>query len=265
MSALASINQADATSLARPLLTDQDPRIRTTAAIALAGSASAADVDAAESVLLDLTADSGDANRKARRDVAIAIRHITNTKFRRLLVPLLYDPAPEVADEAMESVKAAGTDDFVFVPSLIALLRNRVLKGRARAVLISYGEPVIDALAFFMRDPDEDIWVGATRDDCPDSVAEVGRRPGRRARGNRRIPPIQDRFGARAAPPRAAEPDVSSRRPIGRSPSRKAGAISPTFSLPQPVPQEDPPPTRCWPTAGAEDGARKDRIYRLLA
>ncbi len=170
MSALASINQADAASLARPLLTDADPRIRTTAAIALAGSSSAADVDAAESVLLELTADSGDANRKARRDVAIAIRHIANPNFRRLLVPLLYDPAPEVADEAMESVRAAGTDDFVFVPSLVTLLRNRVLKGRARAVLISYGEPVVDALAFFMRDADEDIWV---RRHIPGTIAQI--------------------------------------------------------------------------------------------
>ena len=115
------------------MLTDHDPRIRTTAAIALAGSATPADVDAAESVLLELTADSGDANRKARRDVAIAIRHIANPRFRRLLIPLLYDPAPEVADEAMESVRAAGTDDFVFVPALIALLRQPRAEGtRAR-------------------------------------------------------------------------------------------------------------------------------------
>ena len=92
-------------------------------------------------------ADSGDANRKARRDVAIAVRHIADPRFRRLLIPLLYDPAPEVADEAMESVRAAGTGDFVFVPALITLLRNRVLKGRARAVLVGYGEPVVDALA----------------------------------------------------------------------------------------------------------------------
>jgi AAA family ATP:ADP antiporter len=170
MSALASISQEDAASLARPLLNDPDPRIRTTAAIALAGSSKPADVDAAESALLELSADSGDANRKARRDVAIAIRHIVDSRFRRLLVPLLYDPAPEVADEAMESVRAAGKDDFVFVPALVALLRNRVLKGRARAVLIGYGEPVIDVLAHFMRDPDEDIWV---RRHIPGTIAQI--------------------------------------------------------------------------------------------
>jgi AAA family ATP:ADP antiporter len=170
MSALASINREDAASLARPLLSDPDPRIRTTAAIALAGSSQPADVDAAEIALVDLTSDSGDARRKARRDVAIALRHIANPRFRRLLIPLLYDPAPEVADEAIESVRAAGTDDFVFVPTLIALLRNRVLKGRARAVLISYGEPVVDVLAHFMRDEEEEIWV---RRHIPGTIAQI--------------------------------------------------------------------------------------------
>ena len=40
-------------------------------------------------------------------------------------MPLLYDAAPEVAHEAMESVQAAGDADFIFVPTLVALLRNR--------------------------------------------------------------------------------------------------------------------------------------------
>jgi CRP-like cAMP-binding protein len=59
----------------------------------------------------------------------------------------------------MESVRASGAGDFVFVPTLVALLRHRRLKGQARSVLVSYGEPVIDVLAHFMRDPEEDIWV----------------------------------------------------------------------------------------------------------
>ena len=33
------------------------------------------------------------------------------------------------------------------------------MKGAARQVLVSYGEPVVNALAHFMRDPEEDIWV----------------------------------------------------------------------------------------------------------
>jgi len=170
ISALAAINGEDAVSLARPMLSDPDPRIRTTAAIALAGSTQPADVDLAESVLVDLASDSGDTNRKARRDVAIAIRHIAEPRFRRLLIPLLYDPAPEVADEAMESVRAAGTGDFVFLPALITLLRNRVLKGRARAVIVSYGEPALDALNFFMCDEGEDIWI---RRHIPATIGQI--------------------------------------------------------------------------------------------
>ena len=170
ISALAAISQEDAVSLARPLLADPDARIRTTAAIALAGSTRPADVDVAESVLAELAADAGDTHRKARRDVAIAIRHIAEPRFRRLLIPLLYDPAPEVADEAMESVRAAGTDDFVFLPALITLLRNRALKGRARAVIVSYGEPAIEALNFFMRDEGEDIWI---RRHIPGTIGQI--------------------------------------------------------------------------------------------
>ena len=168
--ALSSIAHEDAASLARPLLADPDPRIRATAAVALAGSARPADVSEAEQKLLDITNDISDEARRARRDVAVAVRQIEDPRFRRLLIPLLYDPAPEVADEAMESVHAAGASDFVFVPTLVSLLRNRRLKGHARAALVSYGEPVVDALAFFLRDPDEDIWV---RRHIPGTLAQI--------------------------------------------------------------------------------------------
>jgi ATP:ADP antiporter, AAA family len=171
--ALSSISQEDAASFARPLLNDPDPRIRATAAVAMAGSARAEDVDHAETTLLDLAGDTKDSARAARRDVAIAIRQIAEPRFRHLLIPLLYDPAPEVADEAMESVHAArvqSVDDFIFVPTLVSLLRNRRLKGRARAALVDYGEPVVDSLAFFLKDQDEDIWV---RRHIPGTLAQI--------------------------------------------------------------------------------------------
>jgi AAA family ATP:ADP antiporter len=168
--ALSSISSEDAPSLARPLMAEPDPRVRATAAIALAGSDRAEDVDAAESALATLAGDAQDSARDARRDVAAAVRQIANPRFRRLLIPLLYDSAPEVADEAMDSVRAAGSNDFVFVPTLVSLLRDRRLKGRARAVLVSYGEPVVDALAHFMRDPDEDVWV---RRHIPATLAQI--------------------------------------------------------------------------------------------
>jgi len=171
--ALSTINQEDAASFAGPLLADPDPRIRATAAVAMAGSSRPEDVGHAESTLLDLTGDTRDSAKTARRDVAIAIRQIADPRFRRLLIPLLYDPAPEVADEAMESVQTArvqGVDDFLFVPTLVSLLRNRRLKGRARAALVGYGEPVVDSLAFFLRDQEEDIWV---RRHIPGTLAQI--------------------------------------------------------------------------------------------
>jgi ATP:ADP antiporter, AAA family len=168
--AICSINNEDAATLSRPLLCDPDARIRVTAAVALAATSKPADVDAAEAALVDLASDARGSSRRVRRDVAAAIRHIDNPRFRRLLIPLLYDEAPEVAHEAMESVKAAGTSDFIFVPTLVALLRNRQLKARAREVLVSYGEPVVDVLAHFMRDGDEDIWV---RRHIPTALSQI--------------------------------------------------------------------------------------------
>jgi AAA family ATP:ADP antiporter len=170
VAALSAISHDDAASVARPLIQDPDPRIRATAAVALAASSQTTDVDAAEATLLALASDSRDAARAARRDVAVAIRQIADPRFRRLLIPLLYDPAPDVAEEAMESVRAAGTTDFIFVPTLVALLRHRQLKGHAREVLISYGEPVVDALAHFMRAEEEDIWV---RRHIPATLARI--------------------------------------------------------------------------------------------
>jgi ATP:ADP antiporter, AAA family len=166
--ALAAVSKEDAANLARPMLTDPDPRIRATAAVALAARPD--DADTAEAALVDLISDTSDRARAARRDVAIAIRNITDPRFRRLLIPLLYDPAPEVADEAMESVHAAGASDFIFVPTLVSLLRNRRLKGHARTALVAYGEPVIDSLTFFLRDPEEDIWI---RRHIPGTLAQI--------------------------------------------------------------------------------------------
>ena len=37
-------------------------------------------------------------------------------------------------------------------------------------MLVSYGEPVVDALAHFMRDPEEDIWV---RRHIPATLAQI--------------------------------------------------------------------------------------------
>ena len=157
--ALGTISADDAPSLARPMLDDPDSRIRATAAITLAASHDPTDLAAAEAMLSSIVADTSEPAQQARRDVASALAHLDGTRFQHLLIPLLYDPSTEVADQAIDSVRRLGSADFLFVPSLVSLLRNRHLKGRARDVLVSYGEPVIGALSWFMADPLEDVWV----------------------------------------------------------------------------------------------------------
>jgi AAA family ATP:ADP antiporter len=168
--ALASIGHEDAIAHARPLLTESDPRIRTTAALALTTSLKEADVDLAYETLVDIISDTSPASRTARRDVAGALGEIADDRFKGLLIPLLYDQDPDVAEAAMQSVRKAGSADFIFVPALISLLRNRQVKAGARETLVGYGEPVIESLAHFMTDPEEDIWL---RRHIPTTLAHI--------------------------------------------------------------------------------------------
>jgi AAA family ATP:ADP antiporter len=159
MQAIGAISNQDAAALAHSMVADRDPRIRATAAMVLAGSRSADDVTLAETTLLDLSSDPSEQGRAARREVAAAVREIADPRFRRLLVPLLSDPAADVADVALQSVQAIGVADVLFVPRLVALLRHRHLNVRARDVLVSFGEPVVEPLAYILHDQDEDVWV----------------------------------------------------------------------------------------------------------
>ena len=168
--ALGAIAGEDASTLARPMLADADPRIRATAAVALTASQNPADLNAAEATLGEIVSGTDEDTRAARREVAAALGQVKDSRFQRLLIPLLHDPYGDVADEAMESVRKSGTADFMFVPVLVSLLRNRHLKGRARDVLVSYGEAVIDPLAYFMADEQEDVWI---RRHVPSTIAMI--------------------------------------------------------------------------------------------
>ena len=169
--ALAAVGHDDAATQARPFLADPDPRIRTTAAIALAGSSNEGDVTAALLTLNGLIADTDPASLSAKRQAAAALGELKDPRFRRMLIPLLQDPDTKVAEAALAGVRRTGTEDFLFVPALLTLLRNRQLKGHARETLASFGEPVIDLLAHFMRDPEEDIWL---RRHIPTTLARIG-------------------------------------------------------------------------------------------
>ena len=141
-----------------------------TAAVVLSSSEEAADQAAAERALSALATDTRDSASLVRRDLAAAIRQVGTARSRDLLVPLLHDSDPDVADEAMRSVRALGTEDFVFAPTLVSLLGNRRLKSGARETLVGYGEPVIDVLQYFLEDADEDVWV---RRHLPATLARI--------------------------------------------------------------------------------------------
>jgi ATP:ADP antiporter, AAA family len=156
---ISAIRGQEATGLMRPYLDDDNPRIAATAAVALAASASGGDVDAAYAVLQRLSKDSRDSAGGARREVARALAHIPDPRFGDLLVPLMYDASLDVARSAIRSAGRLGSSSFLFIPALVSLLRNRLLKADARTVLVGYGEPIVESLAYFLRDQDEDIWV----------------------------------------------------------------------------------------------------------
>ncbi len=168
VSALANMRSAPVADLVRPLVDGDDPRLAATASVVLAHSTRREDIDLAEATLARLASDP--ARPDARRDVAAAIRQVDDPRVRQLLVPLLYDEDPAVAEEAMASVRALKAGDFSFVPTLIALLRHRRLKRAAREVLVGYGEEVVPALAHFLTDPEEDLWV---RRHIPATLARI--------------------------------------------------------------------------------------------
>ena len=168
---LASIRHEEtAGSFARSLLEDHDPRIVATAAVVLAGSDDESDQAAAQKALSTLAADTRESAGPVRRDLAAAIRQVGDARSHDLLIPLLHDPDPEVADEAMRSVHALGATDFLFAPTLVSLLGNRRLKSGARETLVGYGPEVVDVLHYFLTDPEEDIWV---RRHIPATLARI--------------------------------------------------------------------------------------------
>jgi ATP:ADP antiporter, AAA family len=168
--ALAASRGEQAVALMRPYLADRDPRMVVTAAVALAGSPSEEDVAAAENAIRTLALDTRQTATPARREAAQALGDLKTPRFRPLLVPLMYDPAREVAEEAIRSAGRIGDPDYLFVAPLLTLMRNRLLKGAARQVLVGFGEGIVDTLAFFLGDANEDIWV---RRHIPTTLAHI--------------------------------------------------------------------------------------------
>ena len=168
--ALAALRREDIASSMQRYLDDPEPRIAATAAVVLADAGRAPDAAAAEATLMALAGDMREAAVNARREVAAALAHVKNPRFRPLLVPLIADQDVSVAREAIRSVKALGPIDPLFVPSLVSLLGHRGLKAAARDALVAGGDAVIAPLRHFLGDRDEDPWV---RRHIPATLARI--------------------------------------------------------------------------------------------
>ncbi len=168
--ALAAVKGEAAAALMRPYLRDGDPALVVTAASALSNSTDPADVAAAMDAFRTLIDDSREQRATMRAEVARALGRVTNPEFRPLLVPLMFDADTDVARAAIRSAARLGSGDFLFVPPLVSLLRNRLLKGAARDVLGGYGEAVVPTLIYFMKDREEDVWV---RRHMPATLARI--------------------------------------------------------------------------------------------
>ena len=130
----------------------------------------------------------------------------------------------------MESVQAAGASRLRVRADARRAAPQPAAEGAAREVLVSYGEPVVDALAHFMRDPDEDIWV---RRHIPATLAQI---PSQKAvdvlTGALAEPDGFLRYkavaGARAAAPHEAPLDVPARADRSARAHARAAATSTT-------------------------------------
>ena len=160
MVTLAGVRHEDAAVLARRFMDESSPRMAASAAVVLASTGDPRDA----------ATDTRPGAAAVRRDVAIAIRQVNDTRTRQLLVPLLQDSYVSVAEEAMRSVGGLRPLEPLFIPTLISLLGNRRLKSGARDALVQYGEPALDLLAYALRDPGEDLWV---RRHLPATVAHI--------------------------------------------------------------------------------------------
>jgi ATP/ADP translocase/HEAT repeat protein len=156
--AIFSIQGTEATTLLRQHLNDGDPRLVAAAGATLMASGVARDVEAARTALDRLAGDTRESGVAGRLAVARSLGDVPHDACCELLVPLLFDKNVEVAREAIRSAGRLGPHSL-FVAPLVSFLRHRLLKNEARTVLVGYGEPVVEVLAHFLRDPTEDPWV----------------------------------------------------------------------------------------------------------
>jgi AAA family ATP:ADP antiporter len=156
---LAALTRADIGQLMEPALEDGNPAVRAAAIVALLTDVSARSADQAGAALEALVTD---AEPHSRRQAAAALGELPEPMFRESLMRLLYDPDSEVVRAAIRAVQRRCRNsgpEPIYLPVLVAKLGNRRIKHEARDAIVEYGSEAVDALAHFLRDEDEALWV----------------------------------------------------------------------------------------------------------
>jgi AAA family ATP:ADP antiporter len=171
--ALAVLSHEDVRTIMAPRLFDLDPRVRSAAVVSIINHGDGDATDRAAQVLEQMAADT---DPGVREQAATALGGVDEPRFNDTLMRLLYDGDNAVVRAATSAVRSRaerGKPSPLFVPTLISLMRDRRLKHEAREALVAYGEEVIPALAHFMGDPQETMWV---RRALPKTIARIGGR-----------------------------------------------------------------------------------------
>ena len=156
---LARLRHVDAASLMLPRLEEPDLAIRGAAIACVANLGDEKLVARAGRALADMLADE---RPEARVEAARCLGAVFEPGYRNDLLHLLYAPELPVLREAIASVRRRldrDDDPSIYMPTLISLLRNRQLKHEVRESLIAFGDSAIAALAHFLNDADEHVWV----------------------------------------------------------------------------------------------------------
>jgi AAA family ATP:ADP antiporter len=156
---LAGLQGRNVCDLMLPRLNEADPGIRAAAVACLANHCDPGMVDSSADVLADLLSDG---SPEVRAEAAKALGAISEPRFQGQLVQLLYDPDPLVVRRSIEAVRRRVDRDGynpIYVSTLISLLQRRRVKHDAREALVAFGTQAVPALAHFMNDPDETLWV----------------------------------------------------------------------------------------------------------
>ena len=249
-------------------LADPEPRVAVAAATALARSPARAGQSRGRGHPEE--ARGRHARRwRARRDGRWRRRSATSPspRFRRLLVPLLYDNHAEVVRDAIRSARAHGgvgrlvpaRPDFAARPSRAqgrGAGRARRVRGGDRPGAGARRERSARAR---LDSPPHPRHAGA------DAHAGVDGRAGGMSRGSRRFPEVQGDRGDRTAPPRLSRHRVSTgaHRDAGRAATRRSTTTTSRCSTT--CRDTTPAADRCSTVRSTTSSTRTlDRIYRLV-